>query len=229
MFAAAQEGTLFLDEVGELPKELQVKLLRVLQEGEVRPLGGDHAQHVDVRIVAATVKDLEAETRAGGFREDLFYRLNVVALRIPPLRDRQEDIPVLVEHFIHQHREALGVKIEGITNRALGRLMSYSWPGNVRELENAVERAMVLCDRRRIDMEDLPLRDSDATRRERLSDKHDLLLKPQLKAFEGELIQEALKRTRGNRTRAAALLGITHRALMYKIQSQSAKEVKDHA
>lgn len=219
LFVEAHGGTLFLDEVGELPKDLQVKLLRVLQEHEVRPVGGDRPQQVEVRIISATVKDLEAEVQAGGFREDLFYRLNVITLRIPPLRERQQDISLLVEHFLQKHREELGVQVEGITQRALRRLMTYSWPGNVRELENMVERAMVLCEKRQIDIEDLPSGEPDLSPHGVLAEAGDLRLKPRVKAMENQLIREALKRTDGNRTHAARLLGITHRALMYKLQA----------
>ena len=219
LFLEAHGGTLFLDEVGELPKDLQVKLLRVLQDQEVRPVGGSKSHQVDVRILSATVKELENEVQEGRFRDDLFFRLNVVALRIPPLRERTEDIPLLVEHFIHKHRERLGVQVEGITRRALGFLMAHPWPGNARELENAVERAMILCEQRQIDIQDLPLggqRGLDA----RPPAKGDLGLRPRMRALEGELIQEALRRTRGNRTQAARLLGITHRALLYKLHDK---------
>jgi two-component system response regulator AtoC len=219
LFSEADGGTLFLDEVGELPKGLQVKLLRALQEQEVRPVGGNRPQRIDVRLLSATVKDLEAEVQTGGFRDDLFYRLNVVTLKIPPLRARQEDIPLLVEHFLHKHREELGVQVEGITHRALRRLMTYCWPGNVRELENVVERAMVLCEKRQIDNQDLPtLGDEAFSLHARLSEPGDLRIKPKLKALEHRLILDALMRTDGNRTHAARLLGITHRALMYKLQ-----------
>jgi two-component system response regulator AtoC len=216
LFTEAHGGTLFLDEVGELPKELQVKLLRVLQDQEVRPVGGNQAHQVDVHIISATVKDLEEEVQGGRFRDDLYYRLNVVTLRIPPLRERLEDVPLLVEHFIRKHRERLGVKVEGVTRRALRSLMEHPWPGNVRELENALERAMVLCERRRIDVQDLTPTGPEPSRPS-ISASEGLSLRPHLKALEGELIREALRRTGGNRTRAARLLGITHRALLYKL------------
>jgi two-component system response regulator AtoC len=230
LFSEAHGGTLFLDEVGELPKDLQVKLLRVLQEQEVRPVGGDRPHRVDVRIVSATVKDLEQEARSGRFRDDLFYRLNVVTLKIPPLRERQQDIPLLVEHFLRKHQEELGVQVEGITQRALGRLMTHSWPGNVRELENVVERAMVLCEKRRIDVEDIPLADAELSPGSGFEEPDDLRLKPRMKDLERQLIREALQRTKGNRTQAAKLLGITHRAFLYKLQDQQNDvEDGDHA
>lgn len=218
MFVAADKGTLFLDEVGELPREVQVKLLRVLQDQEVRPVGGTRSQKVDVRILAATSRDLEQDVRGGRFREDLFYRLNVVSIKVPPLRERVEDIPLLVEHFIPRFRSKLRVEVEGISLRALSALMRYPWPGNVRELENVLERAMVLSDARRIDLKDLPQRiTTQAGSRPALA-REDLRLRPRLRALESELIKEALERTGGNRTQAAKLLGITHRALMYKLR-----------
>lgn len=218
MFVAADKGTLFLDEVGELPREVQVKLLRVLQDQEVRPLGGTKSQKVDVRILAATSRDLEQDVRQGRFREDLFYRLNVVTIKVPPLRERLEDIPLLVEHFISKLRRKLKVEVEGITLRALSVLMRYWWPGNVRELENVMERAMVLCDRRRLDLEDLPERIRAQAEERSPIPQADLRLRPRLRSLERELIKEALERTGGNRTQAAKLLGITHRALMYKLR-----------
>jgi two-component system response regulator AtoC len=217
-FREADGGSLFLDELGELPRDLQVKLLRVLQDQMVRPVGGGRTFQVDVRIISATIKDLEKETQQGGFREDLLYRLNVVTLKVPPLRDRLEDIPLLVEHFIQKHRERLGVRVEGITKRGLQRMMEREWPGNVRELENAVERAMVLCERRKIDEQDLVIEDPVPLKRTPKDDAS-LNLQRQRKALEKELIREALKRTRGNRSQAAKLLGITHRALMYKLSA----------
>ncbi|MEJ5378252.1 MAG: sigma-54 dependent transcriptional regulator [bacterium] len=218
LFVAADKGTLLLDEVGELPRELQVKLLRVLQDQEVRPVGGTKSQKVNVRILAATSRDLEQDVRQGRFREDLFYRLNVVTIRVPSLRERVEDIPLLVEHFISRFRLKLRVQVEGITLRALSTLTRYWWPGNVRELENVVERAMVLCDSRRIDLPDLPQRIRDLAEGKASPSKADLRLRPRLRNLERELIQEALERTGGNRTQAAKLLGITHRALMYKLR-----------
>lgn len=220
LFVEAHGGTLFLDEVGELPKDLQVKLLRVLQDQEIRPVGGSKTVRVDVRVVSASIKDLDKEVVEGRFREDLFFRLNVVTVWIPPLRERPEDIPILVEHFIRKHREELGVQVEGITRRALARLMEHPWPGNVRELENAVERAMVLCDRRLIDIGDLPPGVMERLRAPGPKDG-DLRLRPRTRALELELIEEALKRTKGNKTQAARLLGITHRALLYKLRARS--------
>ncbi len=156
LFEEAHEGTLFLDEIGELPLALQVKILRALQEQEVRPVGSASDVKVDVRVVAATVRDLPAEVKAGRFREDLFYRLNVLQLHLPPLRERKEDIPLLVDHFIRKTNARLGTRVEGASADAMQLLMEHAWPGNVRELENTVERAMVLADGDRIEAAALP-------------------------------------------------------------------------
>jgi two-component system, NtrC family, response regulator AtoC len=157
LFEAAGGGTLFLDEVGELPDFLQVKLLRVLQEGEVRRVGESATRPVDARIVAATNRDLKEEVAAGRFREDLYYRLAVVTLRIPPLRDRPDDLPLLVRHFVKRHGERLGIEVTGVDPLAMRALAAYGWPGNVRELENVLERALVLAEGDRLGVEDLPV------------------------------------------------------------------------
>src|SRR5947209_2759613 len=154
-FALADGGTLFLDEIGEIPLSVQVKLLRVLQEGEIERLGGK-SQKIDIRLVAATNKDLRRAVSEGSFREDLYYRLNVIALNVPPLRNRRDDIPLLVDHFLARFREKNGKVISGCTRAALDVLTNYDWPGNVRELENAIERAVVLCKSAVIDVDDLP-------------------------------------------------------------------------
>ena len=146
LFQEAEGGTIFLDEIGELPLALQVKLLRVLQENEIRMVGDSKSTKIDVRVIAATAKDLEEEVRKGTFREDLFYRLNVLSIAIPPLRQRSEDIPLLCEYFIKRFNDRLGKNINGIAPAALSRLLEYQWPGNVRELENAIERAVVLAE-----------------------------------------------------------------------------------
>ncbi len=167
LFEAAAGGTLFLDEVGELPDLLQVKLLRVLQEGEVRRLGESASRAVDARIVAATNRELKEEVAARRFREDLFYRLAVVTLRIPPLRERPEDLPLLVRHFAKRHGERLGIQVEGVDPLAMRALAAYDWPGNVRELENVLERAMVLAEGDRLGVEDLPTTVRGSRERER--------------------------------------------------------------
>jgi two-component system, NtrC family, response regulator AtoC len=219
LFEEADSGTLFLDEIGELPLGLQVKLLRVLQENEIRRVGENKPRKVDVRILAATIRDLSNEVKTGGFREDLFYRLNVLSLKIPPLRDRPEDIPMLVEHFLRRCNTKLGTAIADVDPAAMKLLVEYAWPGNVRELENLVERAVILCD-------------GDSIVPELLTDKvqqaapepvshipaGQLSIKKTVRALEEELIKRALEKTGGNRTRAARLLEISHRTLLYKLK-----------
>jgi two-component system, NtrC family, response regulator AtoC len=219
LFEEADGGTLFLDEIGELPLGPQVKLLRVLQEQVVRPVGAVDDQKVDVRVVAATVRDLAVEAREGRFRDDLFYRLNVITLQLPPLRERKDDIVPLVEHFIARTNVKLGTSIEGVAPDALKLLVDYRWPGNVRELENTIERAMVLCDGKHIVVESLPERIRDSRDRIRLSlQSGELSIKKTTRIIEEELIRKALRETRGNRTNAAKILEISHRALLYKIK-----------
>ncbi len=219
IFQEADGGTLFLDEIGELSSSLQVKLLRVLQEGVVRPVGGTKDSQVDVRVVTATVRDLQKEVTAGRFREDLFYRLNVLQIVVPPLRDRLEDVPVLIDHFIARNNARLGTQIHGIEPRAKKALLGYSWPGNVRELENLIERAVVLAESDVLALEDIPERlqkPEDAVAAVLASGE--LSIKKASRAIEESLIRQALAKTRGNRTAAARLLEISHRALLYKIK-----------
>lgn len=219
LFTAADKGTLFLDEIAELPLELQVKLLRVLQDNQIRPLGASESHHVDVRIIAATHHDLEERVRARAFREDLFYRLHVIALRMPPLRERREDIPRLVEHFISIQNHRLGTKITGVSREVLQTLTNYSWPGNVRELQNCIERGMVLCDGLIIDLKALPeqIRASQDPMEE-IFHGEELSIKKLSSQLERILITRALAKTEGNRTHAAKLLEISHRALLYKLK-----------
>ncbi len=219
LFQEASGGTLFLDEIGELPLALQVKLLRVLQEHMVRPVGGENDEPIDVRLVTATMRDLPAEVAAGRFREDLFYRLNVIALHLPPLRDRRDDIPILVEHFLARTNRKLGLAVSGVTAEAMKLLLHYAWPGNVRELENTVERAIVLCEGDEIgrrDLYDRILAGEDRIRRTLQSGE--LSIKKTTRVVEEELIRRALKETGGNRTNAAKILEISHRALLYKMK-----------
>jgi two-component system response regulator AtoC len=219
LFEEASGGTLFLDEIGELPLAPQVKLLRVLQEHMVRPIGGVEDLKVDVRLVAATVRDLPTEVKEGRFREDLFYRLNVITVGLPPLRDRREDIAPLVEHFVRRTNIKLGTAIEGVSAEAMKLLLDYRWPGNVRELENTIERAMVLCDGKRIEVDGLPERVRESRDRIRLSlQSGELSIKKTTRIIEEELIRKALRETRGNRTNASKILEISHRALLYKIK-----------
>jgi two-component system response regulator AtoC len=220
LFEAANEGTLFLDEVGELPPSLQVKLLRALQDGEIRRLGGNDALEVDVRVIAATNRDLEGMVQQGEFREDLFYRLAVVPIHLPALCRRKEEIPDLVHHFLKRHRERLGVKVTRISPEAMEVLLSYTWPGNIRELENLLERVVVLADTSEIQPVDLPediLHPSPDRAPVGVSDD-DLSVKKHSAELERVLIRRALERTGGNKTQAAELLELSPRALRYKIQ-----------
>ncbi|MGQ9645234.1 MAG: sigma-54-dependent transcriptional regulator [Thermodesulfobacteriota bacterium] len=220
LFEEADGGTLFLDEIGELPPQLQVKLLRVLQEGEIRRIGESKPIQVDVRIVAATVKDLVKEVNEGRFRDDLFYRLNVLPIHIPPLRERKEDIPLLTAHFIKKYGEAMGKDVVGIDSKALEALMNYKWYGNVRELENTIERAIVLADRENIEIENLPLEIQNFQEEVSLEPlaEEEYSIKKSSRFLEMNLIKKALKKTKGNHTHAAKLLEISHRALLYKIK-----------
>ena len=209
-FEQADTGTVFLDEIGDVPASVQVKLLRVLQEREFERLGSNKTQHTDVRVIAATNVDLRAALEQGTFREDLYYRLNVVPMNIPPLRERKEDIPYLVEHFAK--------KFGGeISEGALERLVSYHWPGNVRELENVVERSILLAKGPR--SKPTTCRSSTGIGRARPAVTTDAFL-PEgmtLDQYEQSIIREALKRANGNKSQAARLLGLTRNALRYRL------------
>jgi len=219
LFEEADQGTIFLDEIGDLPKELQVKLLRVLQEGELRRVGDSKSKKIDVRVIAATAKELTEEIKSGRFREDLFYRLNVVPIRLPPLRERQSDIPLLVNHFIDRYAKKFGKHIKGIDDEAMKRLVNYPWPGNVRELENVIERGVILADADTIKPENLPfLYEKASTHIPQPSVPSDLSIKKAEEDIEKILIKKALGMTNGNKTKAAELLEISHRALLYKIK-----------
>jgi len=220
MFQEADGGTIFLDEIGELPLALQVKLLRVLQENEVRMIGDSKSIKIDVRVIAATAKDLEQEVKKGAFREDLFYRLNVLSIKIPPLRDRAEDIPLLCDHFIERFNSRLNKNIEGIAPAAMSHLLEYAWPGNVRELENMIERALVLAEDSLLLSDHFPPelgRPIGGNQMDVLFDGHSL--KAAQKLMEKRLITKALKKTGGNRTQAARLLEISHPSLLSKIKT----------
>jgi two-component system response regulator AtoC len=226
LFETAHTGTLFLDEIGELPLGLQVKLLRVLQEGEIRRVGSSQSTRVDVRIVAATAKDLLREAREGRFREDLYYRLNVLSIELPPLRERGEDIALLLEHFLDKHSRRHGIRRPMISEPALRMLLDYAWPGNVRELENTLERVLILAGDT-ISPEDLPQslhtpggagKLPDAER-----DEAGLSMKQRVRSLEEGLIRRALERSNSNPTRAAKLLDISQRALLYKMQEYGIK------
>jgi transcriptional regulator with GAF, ATPase, and Fis domain len=203
LFDVADGGTLFLDEIGEMSLGMQAKLLRVLQDGEVRAVGGERSRKVDVRVIGATHRDLDAMVAAGKFREDLFYRLNVITLRVPPLRDRPEDIPLLVQHLVKKHAPDRAVKV---TRAAMAKLTTFPWPGNVRQLENELRRALVLSDGA-IDVAELSpdvVRGGPSAARGAGLD-----MRTRVDALESELVVEALQKTRGNQTRAAQLLGLS--------------------
>lgn len=214
LFGAADGGTLFLDEIGELPMELQPKLLRVLQEGEVRRVGDTSPRKVDVRILAATARDLQEEVSQGRFRDDLYYRLNVVEVHIPPLRERAEDVLPLAEHFIKKIAAREGRPAPAIDDDALEVMQGYAWPGNVRELENFIEKTMIFCRGETIDRASLPWE----VRRTERGESDNYSLKQAAARLEREYICKALAATDGNRTHAARLLEISLRALLYKIK-----------
>ncbi len=222
LFEEANGGSLFLDEIGELPISLQVKLLRALQDREVRRVGESTSRRVDVRILAATARDLAREVEAGSFRSDLYYRLNVVNIHLPPLRHRTEEIPLLARHFIDEYNEALGTAVEGLESPAMNCLLGYGWPGNVRELENVIERAMVLADGPKVSADQLPLGVREKERQPfRAGDplpEDELSVKRRTAELEKHLIARALEITGGNRTRASQLLDLSYRALLYKIR-----------
>ena len=218
LFEEADGGTLFLDEIGELSMPLQVKLLRVLQERTIRRVGGSGERPIDVRVLAATARDLIEEVKGGRFRDDLFYRINVVQIHIPPLRTRPEDIPLLAEYFLRRHASRLHVDAPGLPRALVPVLAGYSWPGNVRELENVLERALILSGGA-LSEEHLPPHVRTGKHLfEIREDDGDLSVKRRLPALEKSLIARALERCNGNRTRAAELLELSVRALSYKIQ-----------
>lgn len=222
LFREAEGGTILLDEVGELPANLQVKLLRVLQERMVRPVGATQEVPVDVRVLAATNRDIEADVAAGRFRSDLYYRLNVIRIELPPLRDRREDVTLLAERFVRHFAEEMGKDIAGFTPDALRALQTYPFPGNVRELENVIERAVALAGSRVIGLGDLPTELSGTaggpTPALLALPREGVRLDEVLGEVERRLILEALDRTGGVRKRAADLLGISFRSLRYRLK-----------
>jgi len=220
LFEEANGGTLLLDEIGELPSTLQVKLLRVLQEGEVRKVGDTKQIKLDVRIIAATAKNLVQEVRANRFREDLFYRLNVIQIDIPPLRERKEDIPLLVSHFMKRYTTKHKLKVKTISSSALNLLLEHNWQGNIRELENAIERAVILSEGSRIDVSTLPayIKQLQPAEEEQIIGNDEYSIKKMNRIMEEQLIKKALDKTNGNRTHAAKLLEISHPALLSKMK-----------
>jgi DNA-binding NtrC family response regulator len=218
-FELADKGTIFLDEIGDVPGNIQVKLLHVLQDREFERLGGTKTLKVDVRVIAATNQDLRAALEQGTFRQDLFYRLNVVPISIPPLRERKEEIPYLVDYFIERFAREAGKPQSGITPAALKLLMDFHWPGNVRELENIIERAVALSTGTIIDTADIRL-DISPTISSATASGGAIPFPPEgmtLEQFEDEIIREALRRTNGNKSQAARLLGLSRNALRYRL------------
>jgi DNA-binding NtrC family response regulator len=214
-FEQADGGTVFLDEIGDVPPAVQVKLLRVLQEREFERLGGTKTIQVDVRVIAATNQDLRAALEQGAFREDLYYRLNVVPINLPALRDRKEDIDDLAAHFLQRFAADLGGRVSSISPKALEKLRAYHWPGNVRELENIIQRAMVMAEGEVIEPDDIRL---DGAHGSSQKNGHSFL--PEgltLEQYEQELIREAMRRADNNKSQAARMLGLTRNALRYRL------------
>jgi len=211
-FVQADRGTLFLDEIGETTQAMQVKLLRVLQEHELQRVGGEDTIKVDVRILAATNRDLASEVKAGNFREDLYYRLNVVTLAVPPLRERRGDIPLLIDYFVQKFAEKNRRTVESVTPRCMELLVSYGWPGNVRELENAIERGVILMRGDQLSEKSLPL---PIQKQER---EGEIVAPSSLQEAERLLILQTLEESGGNKSEAARRLGITRKTLQNKLQ-----------
>lgn len=228
-FELADGGTLFLDEVGELPKDMQVKLLRVLQDGHLERVGGVRSMSVDVRLVAATNRVLETEVREGRFREDLFYRLNVIPIQIPPLRERADDIPLLVEHFISKFNKRLNTEVQGVSPDALAALLAHTWPGNIRELENLIERSVLLTEDTILTMSDLPgLIPANMGRVEAPPDADEMGLKEYVRVYTTKLerarIQRVLEEEDSNVTRASKKLGISRKSLQMKMKDYGLRD-----
>ena len=219
-FEKASGGTLFLDEIGELPLDAQVKLLRVLEERKVTRVGSSRAIPVDVRIIAATNRDLEDEVRLGRFRLDLFYRLNVFTITIPPLRKRPQDIPLLVDYFLAKHNKALELSVTGITQEAMESIKAYEWPGNVRDLENAIQSAMILACNGILSAENLPMRVKGYVQGENLlrDEENQNGMRNIQAQFEKELIMDTLKKNNYNRSLTADALGVSRKTLFNKIK-----------
>lgn len=230
MFQLAEGGTIFLDEIGEIPLSLQPKLLRVLQSGEVRPVGSDQTAAINVRVIAATNKDLVQELAAGTFREDLYYRLQVIPLHLPPLRSRRSDVPLLIAHFLEKANRKYGLSAK-ISEEVSVYLWEYDWPGNVRELENVVERLVVLCENGQIGLVDLPPNISAFLSEKKLPQptliNKELDFRSALRQFEKRLIDEALRLSDGNKAMAARMLNIKRTTLVAKLHSLSTRKEYD--
>jgi len=223
-FELADKGTLFLDEIGDLNVSMQAKILRALQEREIMRVGGAKPLKVDVRVIAATNRDLEAMVKDGRFREDLYYRLNIIPIVIPPLRNRRDDIPPLVDFFVTKHSAGANRTIKGLTAGARNLIMTYTWPGNVRQLESAIERAILLCEGNEITVEDLPI---EIRQEGTSSASFNFKLPPEGISFEDverSLITQAMEQTNWNITRAAKLLGLSFRTLQYRLEKFGLKK-----
>ncbi|MFA7059391.1 MAG: sigma-54 dependent transcriptional regulator [Pedobacter sp.] len=219
LFEEADGGTLFLDEIGEMPLTLQVKLLRVLQEEEIRRVGAGSSRKINVRVVSATSRNLEADVLNGRFREDLYFRLNVFSIQLPPLRERIEDIPLLAGYFLSKNASAMERPLVRIAPEAMRCLMAYGWPGNIRELENVLERGIIMCEDDVIDGECLPVSLREGVGGKQISSPDEnLSIKKAEDAIERDLIRKALVKTSGNRTQASKILEISHRSLLYKLK-----------
>src|SRR5256714_3495667 len=231
LFEIADKGTLFLDEIGELDVSMQAKLLRALQEREIRRVGGTRAIRIDVRVVAATNRDLRAMVQDGRFRDDLYYRINVLSIDVPPLRERREDIPVLMDFFLKKHTRNTSRLIRGLTPDARAVMLDYAWPGNVRQLESAIERAILLAENDLITVEDLPLEVRQEARPAGEGGGFKLPAEGiSFEEFERNLILQAMERTDYNITKAAKLLGLTFRTLQYRLEKFGIKRPdKKHA
>lgn len=224
LFECGHGGTVFLDEIGEMSTAMQVKLLRVLQEGQLRPVGGNQTIEVDFRFIASTNRDLAQEVKSGTFREDLYYRINVFPIRMPPLRERREDVPLLADHFLQKMADKLNRPKAHITPRAMALMTSYDWPGNVRELENEIQRALTLAwGAGKIDESSLSAKLQSPAESYYPVGSTGLTLKEATQQMEQHMIRHALKNTHGNRTRAAKLLGLTRQGLLNKINRYQIK------
>lgn len=230
-FELAHGGTLFLDEIGELPRDMQVKLLRVLQEQRFERVGGVRSIQVDVRLVAATNRELAAEVKAGRFREDLYYRLNVVPVQLPPLRERPDDIPLLVDHFLARFNARLGRDVHGVTPEATAAMMAHPWPGNIRELENLIERAVLLAEQPLIGLGAMPGLEGTVSSSDTPEDIEDMGLKAYVRAYTAKLerarIRRVLSAEGGNVTRAAKRLEISRKSLQMKMKEYGLRDAPD--
>jgi DNA-binding NtrC family response regulator len=216
-FEQADGGTAFLDEIGDVPLSIQVKLLRILQDRELERLGSNKTRQVDVRVIAATNADLRKALESGTFREDLFYRLNVMPITIPPLRERSQDIPALAARFVRKFSQELGSAVDSISPEAVGVLRVYRWPGNIRQLENVIERSILLCQGTTLEARDIRLDTASEQRQAEIAAGHFLPEGMTLDEYEQSILREALRRANGNKSQAARMLGLTRNALRYRL------------